>query len=141
MIKTRFRLPVAVAIFLLLLFIQRTAFAENAPAPAVGTYRSGFQLPDVDREALIEKVELLRNRLIESKEALAQNLEDKKLDGGDALITAIIPGGLLYAGYKELRYQQAKDQLARLNVEIDEFAADLLAMQAMSAPAAVAQLY
>ena len=141
MIKTTYRLSFSLLIFFLLLFLQRTVFAENAALPAVGADLSAFQLPDVDRKALVEKVELLRNQLIESKEALMQDLEEKKLDGGDALITAIIPGGLLYAGYKELRYEQAKDQLARVNVEIDEFAADLLAMQAMSAPAAVAQLY
>jgi pyruvate/oxaloacetate carboxyltransferase len=141
MIKTTYRLSVSIAIFFLLLFIQRTVFAENAPAPAVRTDLTGFLLPDVDRKALIEKVELLRNQLIASKKVLMQYLEDKKLDGGDALITAIIPGGLLYAGYKELRYQQAKDQLAHLSVEIDEFADDLLAMQSRSAPATVAQLY
>jgi pyruvate/oxaloacetate carboxyltransferase len=140
MINAKYRLSASVAIFFLL-FMQQTAFAEHAPVPAVGTGLLGFQLPDVDRGALVEKVEMLRGQLIERKQALARSLEDKKLDSGDALITAIIPGGLLYAGYKQLRYEQAKEELARINAEINEFSDDILAMQAMSAPATVAQLY
>jgi hypothetical protein len=121
--------------------MQQTALAEKAQLPLVATSLLGFQLPHVDHHALVEQVEMLRNQLIERKEVLMRSLEDKKLDSGDVLITAILPGGLLYAGYKELRYEQAKDELARLNAEINEFANDLLAVQAMSAPADVAQAY
>lgn len=121
--------------------MQQAVFAADAPVPAVATGLLGFQLPDVDREALGEKVEMLRAQLIERKEVLTRSLEDKKLDSGDLLISAIIPGGLLYAGYKELRYERAKDELARLDAQINEFGNDLLAVQAMSVPAAVAQAY
>ena len=140
MIKTMFKLSVSVAIFFLV-FIEKTALAEHAPVPAVDTRLLGFQLPNVDREALVGKVELLRNQLIEREQVLTRSLEDKKLDSGDVLISVIIPGGLLYAGYKQLRYERAKDELARLDAEIDDFASDLLAVQAMSAPAPVAQAY
>ena len=140
MTKPTYRLSASIVIAFII-FTQQTAFAEQAPAPAFATRLLGFQLPHIDRKALVEKVETLRSRLIESKQALTRSLEDKKLDSGDVLITALIPGGLLYAGYRELRYEQAKDELGRLNAEIDEFADDLLAMQAMSASTAVAQLY
>ena len=140
MITTASRLSVSAAIFFLV-FMQQTAFAENAPVPPVVTGLLGFQLPDVDHEALAEKLDMLRTQLIERREVLTRSLEDEKLDSGDALIAAIMPGGLLYAGYKGLRYERTRDELARLNAEIDEFANDLLAVQAMSAPAAVAQAY
>jgi pyruvate/oxaloacetate carboxyltransferase len=140
MIKATYKRSVSVAIFLLV-FMQHTALAEKAQIPLVATGLIGFQLPHVDRQALVEKVEMLRSQMIERKEVLVRSLEDKKLDSGDVLITAIMPGGLLYAGYKQLRYERAKDELARLNTEINEFANDLLAVQAMSAPAAVAQAY
>jgi len=138
MITTACKLSVSAAIFFLI-FVQQTAFAGNASVPPVSTGLPGFQLPDVDHSALAEKVDMLRTELIERKEVLTRSLEDKKPDSGDALIAAIVPGGLLYAGYKELRYERARDELARLNAEIDEFGNDLLAVQAMSAPAAVAQ--
>jgi pyruvate/oxaloacetate carboxyltransferase len=140
MITTACKLSVSAAIFFLI-FMQQPAFAEHAPVPAVGAVLLGFQLPDLDPEALAEKVDMLRTQLIERREVLTRSLEEKKLGSSDALIAAIIPGGLLYAGYKELRYESAKDELARLNAEIDEIGNDLLAVQAMSAPAAVAQAY
>ena len=80
------------------------------------------------------------SRLIQRKQTLVQTVEDKKLDSGDAVITVIMPGGLLYAGYKKARYEQAKEELARVIAEIEEFSDDLLAMQSGSAPVIVAQL-
>jgi len=140
MINSICKLSLTTAVFLVI-FMQQPAFAEHPPVPAVATGLLGFQLPNVDPEALVEKVDTLRTQLIERKEVLMRSLEEKKLDSSDVLIAAIIPGGLLYAGYKKLRYEQAKDELALLNAEIDEFGNDLLAVQAMSAPAAVAQAY
>lgn len=140
MIKSTCKLSLSAAIFSVI-FMQQPAFAEHPPVTAVATGLLGFQLPNVDPEALVEKVDTLRTQLIKRKEVLMRSLEEKKLGSGDVLIAAIIPGGLLYEGYKKLRYEQAKDELAHLNAEIDELGNDLLAVQAMSAPAAVAQAY
>jgi hypothetical protein len=95
-------------------------------------------LPDVDRELLAEQVSLLRSQLIARKQALVQSVADRQLDGGDALITIIMPGGLLYAGYKKARYEQARNELDRVSADIEEFSGDLLAMQSRSAPVVVA---
>jgi hypothetical protein len=99
-----------------------------------------LQLPDVDHEALVELLGTMRSQLIQRKQALVQAVADKKPDGGDAFITAILPGGLLYAGYKQARYEQAKDELARVDAEIKEITGDLLAMQSWSPALAIAQL-
>ncbi|MGD2055551.1 MAG: hypothetical protein PVJ15_02000, partial [Gammaproteobacteria bacterium] len=58
----------------------------------------------------------------------------------DALITVIMPGGLLYAGYKQARYEQAKNELARVSADIEEYSSDILAMQTGIAPIAIARL-
>ena len=75
-----------------------------------------------------------------AEQALVQSVADKKLDGKDAVITAIMPGGLLYAGYKKVRYEQAKNELARVSTDIEEYSDDLLAMQPSPAQVIVAQL-
>jgi hypothetical protein len=49
-----------------------------------------------------------------------------------------MPGGLLYAGYKKARYEQAKHELDRVSADIEEFSGDLLAMQSRSTPVMVA---
>jgi hypothetical protein len=43
----------------------------------------------------------------------------------------LMPGGLLYAGYREVRYEQAKNELADVSADIEEFSSDLLALQPM----------
>ena len=119
-------------------FVLQAAHAESRPVMIGAPGQFIIQLPDVDREALPEMVRLLRSQLIEHKQALIQMVADKQLDGGDALITIIMPGGLLYAGYKKVRYEQAKNELDRVSADIEEFSGDLLAMQSRSAPVVVA---
>lgn len=131
------KLPGSIAIFLTAFMLQ-TAHAEQALLPAMDQLT--IQLPDVDRTALIEKIRTLRSQLIQRKQELVQSVADKKMDGGDAFITVIMPGGLLYAGYKKARYEQAQNELASISADIEEFSGDLLAMQSGSAPVIVARL-
>lgn len=131
------KLPGSIAIFLTAFMLQ-TAHAEQALLPAMDQLT--IQLPDVDRTALIEKIRTLRSQLIQRKQELVQSVADKKMDGGDAFITVIMPGGLLYAGYKKARYEQAQNELAGISADIEEFSGDLLAMQSGSAPVIVARL-
>jgi hypothetical protein len=119
-------------------FVLSTAHAEQAPAFVQAPGQFIIQLPDVDRELLAEQVSLLRSQLIARKQALVQSVADRQLDGGDALITIIMPGGLLYAGYKKARYEQARNELNRVSADIEEFSGDILAMQSRSAPVVVA---
>jgi len=115
----------------------QTAHAEQTPVSVVTPGQFIIQLPDIDREALVEQVGALRSQLIQRKQALVQSVGDKKLNGNDAFITVIMPGGLLYAGYKKIRYEQAKNELARVSADIEEFSGDLLAIQSRSAPVVV----
>ena len=139
MIKTTNRLFMSAVIFCAAFMLQ-AAHAGEVLAPVAATGQLAMQLPDVDHEALIELLGTLRSQLIQRKQELIESVADKKLDGGDAFITAILPGGLLYAGYKKARYEQAKEELARVNADIKELAGDLQAMQSMSPALAVAQL-
>ena len=139
MSKTSNKLFMSTAIFCTAFMLQ-TVHAEQAPAPLSDLNPFTIQLPDVDREALIEQVRTLRSQLIQRKQVLVQSVADRKLDGKDAVITVIMPGGLLYAGYKKVRYEQAKNELARVSTDIEEYSDDLLAMQSSSAQVVVAQL-
>jgi hypothetical protein len=139
MTRTPHRLYTMIAIFLTAFMLQ-SAHAEQTLAPVSNTDQFIIQLPTVEREELAEQVVTLRSQLIEHKQALVQIVADKKLDGGDAFITAIMPGGLLYAGYKKARYEQAKNELASVSTDIEELSADLLSLQSRSAPTVVARV-
>ena len=133
------RLFMSIAIFCAA-FVLQTAHAEQVLIPMTTPDQFIIQLPDVDQEALVEQIKVLRSQLIQHKQILEQVVEDKKLGGSDAIITAIMPGGLLYAGYRIIRYKQAKNKLAHVSTDIKEYSSDLLAMQFMSAPVAIAWL-
>ena len=138
MTKTPNRLFIPIAIFCTASMLQ-TAHAEQAPVLLNTPDQLVIHLPEINHETLAEQVRILRSQLIEHKQKLVQIVADKKLDGGDAIITAIMPGGLLYAGYKTAGYEHAKSKLARVNAAIEEFSNDLLALS-RSMTVAVAQL-
>jgi hypothetical protein len=121
-------------------FLLQTAHADPARVAETATAQLAFQLPAIDHQTLVEQVRILRSGLIQRKQELLQMVADKKLDRGDALITVIMPGGLLYAGYKQARYEQAKNELARVSADIEEYSSDILAMQTGIAPVAIAKL-
>ena len=138
MTKTRNGLFISIAIFCTAFMLQ-TAHAEQAPV--TDSNHLIIHLPDVDHGLLIEQIKTLRSQQIQRKQALVQIVANEKLDGGDAIITIIMPGGLLYAGYKQARYEQAKNELARISADIEESTSDLLAMQSMSESVLVARLH
>ncbi len=137
MIKTPNRLLMSIAIFCSAFTLQ-TVHAEQASVSLIAENQFIIQLPDVDREELVDQVMTLRSELIQRKQVLLKIVADKKLDGADALVTIIMPGGLLYAGYKKVRYEQAKNELDRVSDDIEEFSSDLLAVQSMAVPVVVA---
>ena len=137
MIRTSNRLLVSLALSCSALMLQ-SAHAEQAPAPLAGDFF--IQLPDVDRNALLKRVTTLRSQLIQRKQALLQIIADNTLDSSDTFLTVILPGGLLYAGYKKASSEQAKNELANINADIEEFSADLVALQPGSPAVAIAQL-
>ena len=120
--------------------LVQPAAAEQPSVPGTAPAKLTIQLPYVDRDVLVEKISQLRSRLIHRKQELMQVVADKQMDGGDALITVIMPGGLLYAGYKKARYESAKNELDRVSEDIGEYSDDLLAMQAAAVPLAMALL-
>ena len=136
MLKSLHRLLVSIAISGSAFMLQ-TAHAGQAAAPVTSPGEFFIQLPDVDRKALLERVTTLRSQLIQRKQMLLQIIADNTLDSSDTILTIVLPGGLLYAGYKKASREQAKNELANINADIEAFSADLISLQ----PAvAVAQL-
>ena len=140
MIKTPNKLFLSLAIFSTAFMLQSAHAEQTLPAVAAPN-QFVIQLPDVDREALAEQISVLRSQLIQRKQALIQVIADNELDSSDAVIMTIMPGGLLYAGYKKATCEQAKNELASVSDDIEEFSGDLLAMQTGATSAIIARLH
>ena len=84
------------------------------------------RLQVVDADTLAEQVQHLRSELIARKQQLVDEVDEKKLDSGDALLTVLMPGGLLYAGYRKAAYERARTDLAEVSDDISEYSRDLV---------------
>ena len=116
------------------------AHAEQPQTTAGAPELLVVQLPGVDREALVDLVTTLRSRLILRKQDLLQTVEESNIEGGDAILAAILPGGLLYAGIQKARHEQAREALDQVNAEIEQYTRDILAMQPGPTAVAIMQL-
>lgn len=133
------KLTLTYAVFISL-FINNQILAEEAVSfsdvsPEVSISQSInqggfiFDIQKVNPVLLAEDVENLREVLIRRQHELAQLVENKKLGAGDAIVTIIIPGGLLYAGYRKKQLEKAKSALSAVTKEIRELSNDLIALQ------------
>lgn len=105
----------------------------SAPAPADIYVMAGYtdtdgfvvEIPAIDPQLLAEQLNDLRAELLLRRAELITEVEDLELDGTDAIITVLLPGGLIYAGYRTHEYEMAMHDLAEVNTEIDELTRDL----------------
>ncbi|HIP53604.1 MAG TPA: hypothetical protein EYH03_06300 [Chromatiales bacterium] len=98
-------------------------------------------LPQVDDQhvtALLQRhQELLELRIEQLKQARAQARFTTK----DAVITAVLPGGLLYAAYRTRQATRLNAQLARIHRQLKEVSVDLLAFEQPALPQRIAALH
>jgi len=88
-----------------------------------------YDIQKVDSKLLADDVEKLRSDLVRHQYELVKLVAQNELDAGDVIITVIMPGGLLYAGYRKHKLEQAKDTLLIVSDDISELSNDLLALQ------------
>jgi hypothetical protein len=129
--------------YLLPVYLVLAALMKTVPALADGTVSlqadnrqpgvvtmvgpQGFitRLQTVDTATLAEQVQTLRSQLIARKQQLVEEVDEKQLDSGDALLTILMPGGLLYAGYRKAALERARNGLAEVSEDITEYSRDL----------------
>jgi hypothetical protein len=100
-----------------------------------------IDLPSVDYNHLIEDIRRSQAYSMRQEQQIIKYLDENQLDTKDALLAAIMPGGLLYAAVRKSNLEQAKSKLAEITEVVDELSYDLLAMQSMVNTLTVAQLH
>jgi hypothetical protein len=99
-----------------------------------------LDLPSVDYNHLIKEIRSTHAFNTLREQQISKYLDDKQMDSKDAVIAAIMPGGLLYAAVRKNNLAQAKTRLIEVNEVLDELSYDLLAMQAKLNTQTLAQL-
>ncbi len=114
----------------------QTASADGAtPAPPVTdvfvmagyTDEQGFvvEFPAIDPQLLSQQIRDLRAALLSQRAELVTTVEDLEMGTAETLLSILLPGGLIYAGYRTHEYEAAKEDLAEIDTEIHELSRDL----------------
>lgn len=100
--------------------------------PADRSVRSTLhrQASDADQDRRSDEIQEKISALVRRKAELVESREDSTMGVGDYIVAVILPGGLLYAGYKKRELYLAKKDLVEVNAEIDRYVDDLDALQA-----------
>jgi len=103
------------------------------------TDADGFvvEIPAIDPQLLAEELKDLQAELLLRRAELVTAVKDLALDGTDAIISVLLPGGLIYAGYRKHEYEMARHDLVEVNAEIEELAHDLSNFDVMLGAVAV----
>lgn len=134
--------------FLLAIFTTTTALAESPAdinehllwSESTGVDGLSTNLPKVDTRLFIQRIVELQANLLRHASNLEIEAEEKELGVGDAIIAAIMPGGLIYAGIRQNDCDQTRTALAEIRTMFDELSRDILAYQYATGSVVFAQL-
>lgn len=113
---------------LLFIFITQQAIANESKPINQGDLVYDLQL--VDPIVLSEDVEALKASLAEQKLKLIEISDNKKISTSDVVISLILPGGMLYAGYRMYEQEKAKKSLLIITDDINDLSIDSIALSA-----------
>lgn len=97
------------------------------------------RLRPVDPITLADRVRTRSTMLLRAESPQKEQLRKAKFTGKDAVLVAIIPGGLLYAAYKHEKKRQLEQAIARADSERRELAHDLQVLAGAPANLLVAE--
>jgi len=111
---------------------------DSHSAPEAGWLQTenaeGFvsNFPSLSRSELIRQLRELRTGLQSRKANLSAAEEEGRFDAKDAVITLVLPGGLLYAAYRQQRHHRIAAQEQEVSRQLEELKADLVAFRDIS---------
>ena len=86
-------------------------------------------MPTVDRKKLVKHIKEIHPSLEKYANELTDEVDRKQLGADDVLITAVVPGGLLYGTYRSIQYKQSKNELNNVTDTLDDLGAALFDFQ------------
>ncbi len=118
-------------VLLLLTALSGNSFADEMEGRQQISDNSGFtiSLQQVNHPLLLLELQQLQQELWYQQVNLLAQVTNMGFGAVDAIITIVLPGGLLYAFNKKLKQQQAKNNLHELNSKLLQLQVDIKQMQ------------
>jgi pyruvate/oxaloacetate carboxyltransferase len=121
-----------------LLFSAQTAMAQEADTSAESwlevEHAAGLttNLPAPSKAQLKARLAELLARLRQRKAELSIDEEEARFGAKDAVITLVMPGGLLYAAFRQQQHHQTASQFEQVSAQLDELRSDLVAFRVVA---------
>ncbi len=118
-------------LLLLLTALSGNSFADEMESRQQISDNSGLtiSLQQVNHPLLLLELQQLQQELWYQQVNLLAQVTNMSFGAVDAIITIVLPGGLLYAFNKKLKQQQAKNNLHELNSKLLQLQVDIKQMQ------------
>ncbi len=97
-------------------------------------------LPRVDRSHIAALLKAQRERLQAQLDCLTRSQQSHRFGVGDAVITVILPGGLIYAAYRAHQIAEISSRLASVKDRLDAIAMEMPAFDRPRRPQQIAAL-
>jgi len=120
------------AALLVNLCINTLAWAESEPEgysmqTSFGSDGLAIRLPVISQAELLATLNLAHN-LLSKQERQAQQVIDNSSKGKDAVIAAVMPGGLLYYAYQKQKLSHAENTLSEVTTELNRLDVDAVTL-------------
>ncbi|MEN8168552.1 MAG: hypothetical protein ABFR65_13885 [Pseudomonadota bacterium] len=129
-------------VFTLILTSFFAATGVTAGNRVISEDNAGFciTLPLIDKQALTRQLSDTHVKLKAQQADLRVKVNNQHFSNLDAIITVVLPGGLLYAAVKHNFQLQERRQLKLISQEINQFSRDLLTFQSAASGLRIAAL-
>ena len=120
----------SLTLLLLLSTLCSNCFAVEGESRQLHTNNTGFtvSLQQVDQPLLLLELEQLQQDLWNQQVNLLTQIAEMSFSVVDAIITIVVPGGLVYAFNKKLNHKKAKTDLNALNIKLALLQEDMSAL-------------
>ncbi|NIP72304.1 MAG: hypothetical protein GWO16_04400 [Gammaproteobacteria bacterium] len=126
-------------IFLMAAAALMAALSYAPPGYRVGPHGFVVDLAAAPVDSLITRVRALRAQLVRVRERTRNALGSARFTRREAVLAALLPGGLLYAAYQKGRAKRLGEDLARIEAQLSAFGRDLIVLRVYSGEGLVAR--
>ena len=133
--------PVGTLLALLQISMVAYGAEEKAPPTATDETRIFIEVntenglisatPGMTRQGLLRNITALQSKLQKRQVRLERMEKEQKFKVADGIITALMPGGIIYAAVKKQRHHQVAERLKTVTSELEHLEEELLAYRSL----------
>jgi len=95
--------------------------------------------PGINMDALIDEVVSLKSTLRQDEKQMSRKVAKSRVTNNDTLLSIFLPGGFLYAAYRESVHNEAVREHKLIATQVKEISEDIIALTRIDGPIVLAK--